>query len=43
MDDSTVKDGYLDRVDNEILNIKRCHSSDDYDILYGDVLCAKKC
>ena len=41
VDDLRVKDGYLDRVDNEILNIKRCHSSDNYDISYGDVLCAK--
>ena len=42
VDDLTVKDGYLDWVDNEILNIKRCQCSDDYDISYGNVLCVKK-
>ena len=24
------------------MNVKRCHSSNDYDISYGDVLCVKK-
>ena len=30
------------KVDNKMLNIKRHCSSDDYDISYGNVLCAKK-
>ena len=42
VDDSTVKDGYLNQLDNKMLNIKRHCSSDDYDISYGNVLCVKK-
>ena len=42
MDDLKVKDGYMDQVDKEVLNIKRCHSSNGYDISYGNVHCVKK-
>ena len=41
VDDSKVKDGYMDQVDKEVLNIKRCHSG-DYDISYVNVHCVKK-
>ena len=42
VDDSKVKDGYMDQVDKEVLNIKRRCSSNDYDISYGNVHCVKK-
>ena len=41
-DDAGIKEGFIDRMDDEIETIKRRRSSDDFKLQYGNTFAAKQ-